>query len=172
MKSIRVILTLSLILVVTACNTRKRDRTGVKKPAIDLNKSNTNVNKTSELEYNFSVSGCSTGLQKFESNQLLCEGLQNATLNKACALELRKSHFTAVCAGQTFKETDPYLTEKPDAGSTKPPTGYDFEQRGCFTGRHDFKTTEEMCVALKDNAINKGCAIQLRDDFFKLHCKE
>ncbi|MDZ4661378.1 MAG: hypothetical protein SGJ18_07125 [Pseudomonadota bacterium] len=164
MKTTNLVILLSLILAVSACNTRKRDRTGTKK-------SDTAVNKTGRLDYEFNLRGCEAK-QGFESNQALCVGLQDSTLNKGCALLERKVKFESDCKGQTFKETNPYAA-KPVVTEKAAPKSYSFsDENGCETGKLVFKTTKEMCEALKDNTLNKGCAAEKREQLFKQTCKE
>ena len=43
---------------------------------------------------------------------------------------------------------------------------YSFELNGCATGEHSFSSLTDICAALKDEAVNKGCARSMRRDFF------
>ena len=170
MKSMKLVVLISLILAVSACNTRKRDRTGV---ARINQKNNTTVNKTESLSYEFTINGCGTGKQQFTSIPEKCDGLQDATRNKGCALESRKTYFALECKNQTFKETNPFVVKTVTTEKTTPALSYDFsDDNGCSTGRQEFKTVAEKCIGLKDNGRNNGCAAEKRDKQFKEDCKE
>ncbi len=47
---------------------------------------------------------------------------------------------------------------------------YQFVQNGCDTGKHSFKSKEELCNGLKDDALNKGCALGLRMESYQQQC--
>ena len=47
---------------------------------------------------------------------------------------------------------------------------YSYEVNGCKTGEHSFKTKEEYCKALQDNALNNNCALSTRQSTFKNEC--
>lgn len=47
---------------------------------------------------------------------------------------------------------------------------YDLTYNDCKTEKHTFSSKQEMCDGLKDESLNKGCAQQLREDYFKLNC--
>lgn len=47
---------------------------------------------------------------------------------------------------------------------------YEFSYNNCNTGRHEFPSQEAYCNGLKDDALNKYCAISLRYDDFKAKC--
>lgn len=49
---------------------------------------------------------------------------------------------------------------------------YEFESNGCKTGRHSFGSVGEMCEALQDENLNRGCALGLRIDYFDESCGE
>lgn len=49
---------------------------------------------------------------------------------------------------------------------------YDFTDNGCHTGKHEFSTVEEMCAALKNDALNKNCAHYMRKLHYEAHCKD
>jgi hypothetical protein len=58
---------------------------------------------SSDLSYNLTENGCSTGEQSFSSREDYCKGLQNKELNHDCAYTLRRNNFKANCTGE-FKE--------------------------------------------------------------------
>jgi hypothetical protein len=47
---------------------------------------------------------------------------------------------------------------------------YDFEYNGCKTGKHSFASKAAMCDALQDDFLNKGCAYDMRKDFYEQKC--
>lgn len=53
-----------------------------------------------KFQYEFTINGCGTGKQTFNSSENLCIGLQNNTLNNNCALSLRESYFKSNCSGE------------------------------------------------------------------------
>lgn len=65
--------------------------------------SQSSESKKEVLSYEFEVNSCKTGRHEFSSQQDLCQGLQNETLNKGCALAMRESYFAAQCSGQRFQ---------------------------------------------------------------------
>ena len=52
---------------------------------------------------------------------------------------------------------------------------YEYEANGCNTGKHTLSSHEELCAALKNDAINdseklgRGCAKSLRRQAFQEH---
>ncbi len=52
-----------------------------------------------------------------------------------------------------------------DASSEDCPTDrcYEYESRGCTTGRQLSATTDEMCLKLEDDELNDNCAFEERD---------
>ncbi len=73
---------------------------------LNANLSTKEKSETEKLSYSYNVNGCKTDKQQFTSTDELCKGLQNKTLNKGCALELRKIKFQAECRNQEFQETE------------------------------------------------------------------
>lgn len=65
--------------------------------------SQSSESKKEVLSYEFEVNSCKTGRHEFSSQQDLCQGLQNETLNKGCALAMREDYFAAQCSGQRFQ---------------------------------------------------------------------
>ena len=56
---------------------------------------------STNLTYNYTAeNGCSTGEHTFYSNEQLCDGLKNDSLNNYCALSLRRSRYQTDCAGR------------------------------------------------------------------------
>ncbi len=47
---------------------------------------------------------------------------------------------------------------------------YEFTENGCATGKQSFSSNGEMCAALQNDALNKGCAPNLRERYFKAQC--
>lgn len=54
--------------------------------------------------YEYSVNGCSTGNQSFDSKEELCQGLRSTSRNKGCALSERQDRFNNECGG-SFSST-------------------------------------------------------------------
>ena len=48
---------------------------------------------------------------------------------------------------------------------------YEYTVNGCETGKHEFDSKEAYCAALKDDALNHGCASSLRQETFTNNCK-
>ena len=44
---------------------------------------------------------------------------------------------------------------------------YDFTENGCNTGKHTFNSVAELCAGLRNSALNKGCALTLRREYYK-----
>jgi hypothetical protein len=57
------------------------------------------ANLKGNYNYNFDENGCKTGNQSFSSIEAYCKGLQNETLNKGCAQNIRKINFELKCPG-------------------------------------------------------------------------
>jgi hypothetical protein len=55
--------------------------------------------------YSMSDSGCDTGQHFFRTLADKCAGLRSRSLNKGCALQMRRDEFRANCSG-VFTETD------------------------------------------------------------------
>lgn len=69
--------------------------------------------------------------------------------------------FITGCGGTTKKSTNDYSsTESSDYS-------YFFEENFCPTGQQRFSSLESMCEGLKDDALNKGCAKDMRRDYFE-----
>ncbi len=47
---------------------------------------------------------------------------------------------------------------------------YQFEENGCATGPHEYRSLEQYCIQLIDESLNKGCALQTRLTEFQLRC--
>jgi len=52
--------------------------------------------------YNLSENGCSTGEHTFSSNESMCDGLRDDSLNNYCATNLRYLKFQSDCPGRTW----------------------------------------------------------------------
>jgi hypothetical protein len=48
---------------------------------------------------------------------------------------------------------------------------YSFKVNGCDTGEQKFRSKEDYCQGLRDEARNRGCARQLREDAFRARCQ-
>lgn len=68
-------------------------------------------------------------------------------------------------------------------GDNKPPGvlsdngtfSYEYTLEGdvnCTTGKQEFPTRHAMCEALKNDALNRNCAEELRKGYFEKHCPE
>jgi len=44
---------------------------------------------------------------------------------------------------------------------------YSLRYNGCDTGTHSFATKEAYCRALRDDALNRGCARAMREDLYE-----
>lgn len=44
---------------------------------------------------------------------------------------------------------------------------YEFESNGCNTGKHTFSSESELCTALQNDRLNRGCAAGLRAQHFR-----
>lgn len=58
---------------------------------------------------------------------------------------------------QTVYKTEPAVAEA---------FSYELRTRSCSTGKHSFGTFEAACDALKDDALNKDCAEEKREELF------
>ncbi len=47
---------------------------------------------------------------------------------------------------------------------------YEFTENGCATGKQSFASKDELCAALQNETLNKGCALSLRERYFKGQC--
>jgi hypothetical protein len=47
---------------------------------------------------------------------------------------------------------------------------YQYNVNGCDTGEHSFESKDAYCSALKDDALNKGCAARMRQSRFQSEC--
>ena len=47
---------------------------------------------------------------------------------------------------------------------------YELATKKCTTGKHQFDTLIEVCEALKNNDLNKGCALEERKELFDTSC--
>lgn len=65
------------------------------------------------LSYDFTLNGCATGKHTFSSKDEYCKGLTNESLNKSCALQLRKDLYEQKCGhwpqatGEEWSKVDP-----------------------------------------------------------------
>lgn len=58
-----------------------------------------------------------------------------------------------------------------DGGDNKTTAlSYDFTENGCATGKHEFSSQDDYCNGLKNDSLNKYCAINLRYNAFKQTC--
>ncbi len=48
--------------------------------------------------------------------------------------------------------------------------GYEFELNGCPTGKREFSSKADMCQGLQNNNLNNGCALGMREEYFKAQC--
>lgn len=89
-------------LFISACSNGGGVSGGVAVPAptpAPVNPTVTTSDISGEFTYEFSVTGCSTGRQKFNSKQAYCDGLLNDPINKSCARDLRVEAYNRLCAG-------------------------------------------------------------------------
>lgn len=70
-----------------------------------------------EFSYWYIRNGCSTEKQTFPSKDALCKGLQDKTLNKICALELRQKRFEKESCSGEFAE---FTAAESSAASSSP----------------------------------------------------
>jgi hypothetical protein len=71
----------------------------------------TKITSSQAVSYEFTIGSCSTGERSYDSYDKLCIGLQNNTINKNCAIDLRKNFFKRYCQG-TFSAFDDLKTDK------------------------------------------------------------
>jgi hypothetical protein len=43
---------------------------------------------------------------------------------------------------------------------------YELSENGCSTGKQTFATKDDMCIGLKNNALNNNCAYSSRQSYF------
>jgi len=48
---------------------------------------------------------------------------------------------------------------------------YNYTENGCSTDDHEFDSKDEYCDGLKDDGLNKGCAVGMRKDAFSRDCQ-
>lgn len=58
--------------------------------------------ESNNYSYSLSENGCSTGEHSFSSQDAMCDGLKNETLNNNCATNLRYLKFQNSCPGRTW----------------------------------------------------------------------
>lgn len=61
--------------------------------------------KSEKYSYDFTLNGCKTEKQTFESLEAMCKGLQSHSLNHGCAEGMREDYFKKNCSG-TFTFTN------------------------------------------------------------------
>lgn len=44
---------------------------------------------------------------------------------------------------------------------------YELSSNGCSTEKHEFSSKDEMCSGLQSSSLNKGCALSMREQYFK-----
>ena len=59
-------------------------------------------NNATSLSYNLTENGCSTGNHSFNSQDELCNGLRDDSLNNNCAQNLRYQKFQTDCPGRAW----------------------------------------------------------------------
>ena len=47
---------------------------------------------------------------------------------------------------------------------------YQYNDKGCETGKHEFDSKESYCSGLKSEEINHGCASSMREASYKSNC--
>jgi len=47
---------------------------------------------------------------------------------------------------------------------------YQYSENGCDTGSHSFSSKSDYCAALQNDALNNGCAGDLRQGDYKQNC--
>ncbi|MBC7465318.1 MAG: hypothetical protein H7256_04945 [Bdellovibrio sp.] len=58
--------------------------------------------QSSSYSYTLSENNCSTGQHDFSSQEAMCDGLKNDSLNNYCASQLRHAKFQSDCPGRTW----------------------------------------------------------------------
>lgn len=141
-----------------------------------------------------------TGDNADDVKKQVCNALKDATLNKGCAEDQRHQAFQSKCSGYTWDDgahasspsasasTAPAampeirlvppisLPSVPGAPVYQNHDSYQFSFNGCDTGKHEFfgdnaeAVKKQLCDSLKDSILNKGCAENLRREFFRLKC--
>jgi len=49
---------------------------------------------------------------------------------------------------------------------------YEFELRGCSTGKQTFSSVDQLCQGVLNDLLNNGCAPALRADYYNRNCQE
>lgn len=97
-------------------------------------------------------SRCETGEQTFSTKAAYCLGLQDQSLNHACALNSRKIDYRSNC-GDDFQEIN--------VSGSYGISGFDQRlQKQCATGpspSNVFRTTRKFCEFLKDETLHQSC---------------
>ena len=58
--------------------------------------------ETQKISYDYTENSCPTGRHEFESQEALCDGLKNDSLNNNCARNLRYQEFKQKCPAGTW----------------------------------------------------------------------
>lgn len=58
--------------------------------------------QSNNYSYSLSEGSCSTGEHSFSSQEAMCDGLKNDTLNNNCATNLRYLKFQSDCPGRAW----------------------------------------------------------------------
>ena len=84
-------------LLAVSCGSNKDSDNSKGNPADD----DGSFNRSESMSYTYTLNGCSTGEQEFDSKRALCYGLQDSKLNKGCAESMRAQAFKdQQCAGE------------------------------------------------------------------------
>lgn len=75
-------------------------------------------------------------------------------------------------AVETPNETDEVTDGVNDENSSTSTISYEYEfnNNGCSTGKHVSSSLLELCTTLQNDALNHGCALQERKDYFNEFC--
>ena len=121
-----------------------------------------------EFGYNYSHNGCSTEKQVFTSRDAYCSGLQDETLNKGCALSLRKQTFQEQCQGRSWSLTN--LAPVPCGA-----TACDSLQEFCLTSKtfngvqlvaptcHPLPKDADLRIAVSLEEVSAACDALIKD---------
>lgn len=101
MKFANLVILCALSMAFVSCGSKKNSKAPVEENKVTQEEVKSELVSVTELSYEFKeTDGCTTGKQTFDSKEKLCTGLQNNTLNKSCAIDLRQKHFTNECTGE------------------------------------------------------------------------
>lgn len=128
--------------------------------------------KTESYSYKYSENGCDTGNHNFSSKADLCASLKDEKTNGGCAYATRKDRYEKECGGSM--DPAPVKSDIVETGTVlreENNFAYSFTVNGCETSQQNFSTEAALCLALLDEELNKGCAKEIREAYFRDQCE-